>query len=112
MLSLEPQCFVDRFSRAAKDPGNYLRSAILPIETTTLQLHELVKGTTTFPIASHLEHLRRTIEFPNPHEHHDKVTHQPIMSSRNKYSILLPTYNERKNLPIITWLLNKTFTEQ
>jgi hypothetical protein len=30
----------------------------------------------------------------------------------NKYSVLLPTYNERRNLPIITWLLNKTFTEQ
>jgi hypothetical protein len=31
---------------------------------------------------------------------------------KNKYSILLPTYNERRNLPIITWLLNKTFTEK
>ncbi|KAL1303338.1 hypothetical protein AAFC00_006737 [Neodothiora populina] len=30
---------------------------------------------------------------------------------RNKYSVLLPTYNERRNLPIIVWLLNKTFTE-
>ncbi|KAF2499987.1 dolichol-phosphate mannosyltransferase [Lophium mytilinum] len=30
---------------------------------------------------------------------------------KNKYSILLPTYNERRNLPIITWLLNRTFTE-
>jgi hypothetical protein len=30
----------------------------------------------------------------------------------DKYSILLPTYNERRNLPIITWLLNKTFTEE
>ena len=26
-------------------------------------------------------------------------------SSDNKYSILLPTYNERENLPIIVWLL-------
>jgi dolichol-phosphate mannosyltransferase len=25
----------------------------------------------------------------------------------NKYSILLPTYNERENLPIIVWLLFK-----
>lgn len=32
--------------------------------------------------------------------------------SKNKYSVLLPTYNERRNLPIITWLLNKTFTEK
>ncbi|EMD89494.1 glycosyltransferase family 2 protein [Bipolaris maydis ATCC 48331] len=32
-------------------------------------------------------------------------------ANKNKYSVLLPTYNERRNLPIITWLLNKTFTE-
>jgi len=31
--------------------------------------------------------------------------------AKDKYSILLPTYNERRNLPIITWLLEKTFTE-
>ncbi|KNC97269.1 dolichyl-phosphate beta-D-mannosyltransferase [Spizellomyces punctatus DAOM BR117] len=28
-----------------------------------------------------------------------------------KYSVLLPTYNERQNLPIITWLLVKAFTD-
>src|SRR5690606_24363483 len=28
----------------------------------------------------------------------------------DKYSVILPTYNERKNLPVITYLLNKTFT--
>ncbi|TKA61105.1 Dolichol-phosphate mannosyltransferase subunit 1 [Cryomyces minteri] len=33
------------------------------------------------------------------------------MASKNKYSVLLPTYNERRNLPIIVWLLHKTFTE-
>ncbi|TIA24025.1 dolichol-phosphate mannosyltransferase [Aureobasidium pullulans] len=33
------------------------------------------------------------------------------MAIRNKYSVLLPTYNERRNLPIIAWLLNRTFTE-
>lgn len=31
--------------------------------------------------------------------------------AKNKYSVLLPTYNERRNLPIIVWLLNQTFTE-
>lgn len=36
----------------------------------------------------------------------------PIKNSGNKYSVILPTYNERKNLPIITWLLNRTFTEK
>lgn len=34
------------------------------------------------------------------------------MAVKNKYSVLLPTFNERKNLPIIVWLLNKTFTEK
>jgi dolichol-phosphate mannosyltransferase len=31
--------------------------------------------------------------------------------SKNKYSILLPTYNERENLPIIVWLLVKYLDE-
>ncbi|KAJ3055307.1 dolichol-P-mannose synthesis [Rhizophlyctis rosea] len=33
------------------------------------------------------------------------------MAGKDKYSVLLPTYNERQNLPIITWLLVKAFTE-
>ncbi|ODV91541.1 glycosyltransferase family 2 protein [Tortispora caseinolytica NRRL Y-17796] len=28
-----------------------------------------------------------------------------------KYSVILPTYNERDNLPIVTWLLAKAFNE-
>ena len=28
-----------------------------------------------------------------------------------KYSVLLPTYNERRNLPVLVWLLHRTFTE-
>lgn len=28
------------------------------------------------------------------------------------YSVLLPTYNERENLPIIVWLLVKYFGER
>jgi len=32
--------------------------------------------------------------------------------SKDVYSVILPTFNERQNLPIITWLLNRTFTEQ
>lgn len=31
--------------------------------------------------------------------------------AKDKYSVLLPTYNERENLPIITWLLCKYFDE-
>ncbi|CAI5757490.1 unnamed protein product [Candida verbasci] len=29
----------------------------------------------------------------------------------NKYSVILPTYNEKRNLPILVYLLQKTFTE-
>ena len=29
-----------------------------------------------------------------------------------KYTVLLPTYNERQNLPIIVWMLVKVFAEQ
>jgi dolichol-phosphate mannosyltransferase len=32
--------------------------------------------------------------------------------SKDLYSVILPTFNERQNLPIITWLLNRTFTEK
>ncbi|KAJ5132756.1 Dolichol-phosphate mannosyltransferase subunit 1 [Penicillium atrosanguineum] len=34
-----------------------------------------------------------------------------MAATKNKYSVILPTYNERKNLPIIVWLIQRTFTE-
>ena len=34
------------------------------------------------------------------------------IESGHKYSVILPTYNERKNLPIIVWLLARTFDTQ
>ncbi|XJO78265.1 hypothetical protein BDV3_002736 [Batrachochytrium dendrobatidis] len=37
--------------------------------------------------------------------------HNSSYSNENKYSVLLPTYNERQNLPIIVWMLVKAFTE-
>lgn len=33
-------------------------------------------------------------------------------SDGHKYSVILPTYNERQNLPIITWMLVKVFNEK
>lgn len=33
------------------------------------------------------------------------------MAIQNKYSVILPTYNERKNLPIVVFLLNDTFVQ-
>ena len=34
------------------------------------------------------------------------------MPAREKYSVLLPTYNERDNIAIVVWLLVRTFTER
>ncbi|KAK5698167.1 dolichol-P-mannose synthesis [Elasticomyces elasticus] len=34
-----------------------------------------------------------------------------MAAQKHKYSILLPTYNERRNLPIITYLLEQTFSQ-
>ncbi|MBW0514541.1 hypothetical protein O181_054256 [Austropuccinia psidii MF-1] len=31
--------------------------------------------------------------------------------NKEKYSVLLPTYNERRNLPVIIWLLARTFDQ-
>ena len=31
---------------------------------------------------------------------------------KDKYSILIPTYEERENLPLITWLLMKMADEK
>ena len=36
----------------------------------------------------------------------------PARFSNYKYTVLLPTYNERQNLPIIVWMLVKMFVEQ
>jgi len=35
-----------------------------------------------------------------------------VDKAARKYSVLLPTYNERENLPLIIWLLMKTATEE
>ncbi|KAK2709010.1 hypothetical protein QYM36_014591 [Artemia franciscana] len=34
-----------------------------------------------------------------------------LNTMEHKYSVLLPTYNEKENLPIIVWLLVKTFED-
>lgn len=33
-------------------------------------------------------------------------------SSKNKYSVILPTYNERQNLPLLTQMLYDVFTRE
>jgi dolichol-phosphate mannosyltransferase len=40
------------------------------------------------------------------------VEMESVETSDNKYSVILPTYNERKNLPISCWLLERTFREK
>lgn len=36
----------------------------------------------------------------------------PADSTFRKYSVILPTYNERENLPLTTWMLVRTFQQQ
>ena len=43
------------------------------------------------------------------HRMNDITPSQPVA---DKYSVILPTYNERRNLPIIVWLLARTFEEE
>ncbi|EPE07027.1 dolichol-phosphate mannosyltransferase [Ophiostoma piceae UAMH 11346] len=33
-------------------------------------------------------------------------------AKKDFYSVILPTFNERQNLPVVAWLLNRTFSEQ
>ncbi|KAF8837935.1 glycosyltransferase family 2 protein [Paxillus ammoniavirescens] len=49
----------------------------------------------------------------NPFESAASLKMQGQYNSPNthRYSVILPTYNERKNLPIIVWLLAKVFQE-
>lgn len=35
-----------------------------------------------------------------------------MSANTNKYSVLLPTYNERDNIAIIVWLLVEVFEKQ
>ena len=50
----------------------------------------------------------------NPYAHAISLNMQGHYDTPNthKYSVILPTYNERKNLPIIIWLLAKVFEEK
>jgi dolichol-phosphate mannosyltransferase len=49
----------------------------------------------------------------NPYAHDISLNMQGHYNTptTRKYSVILPTYNERKNLPIIIWLLAKVFEE-
>lgn len=49
----------------------------------------------------------------NPYESAASLNMQGTFASADthRYSVILPTYNERKNLPVIVWLLARTFTE-
>jgi dolichol-phosphate mannosyltransferase len=50
----------------------------------------------------------------NPYAHDISLNMQGHYNTptTRKYSVILPTYNERKNLPIIIWLLAKVFEEK
>jgi hypothetical protein len=41
-----------------------------------------------------------------------KMQGQYRSPNTHKYSVILPTYKERKNLPLIVWLIAKVFNEK
>lgn len=54
-----------------------------------------------------------TINLGDLNNNQNNNNNQIEMSKNSfKYSVILPTYQERKNLPIIIWLLARTFNEQ
>ncbi|QQP35162.1 Dolichol-phosphate mannosyltransferase [Caligus rogercresseyi] len=55
-----------------------------------------------------LQHNNKTSIFHDTHHFYgEHLRHISFMAFKDKISILLPTYNERENLPIIVWLLVK-----
>ena len=42
----------------------------------------------------------------------DDPSTKSMMGGKDKYSVLLPTYNEKDNLPLIIWLLVKYFKQR
>ena len=42
----------------------------------------------------------------------DLVSLPPCCTVQMKYSVILPTYNEKRNLPLIISMLNKSFTDK
>ncbi len=86
--------------------GPHLQNSNLQLRdkiSLTAQTTSLITHAPLQPFATLLEPTKP------PHSAPSHFTMAP--KSKDKYSILLPTYNERRNLPIITWLLNRTFTE-
>lgn len=54
----------------------------------------------------------RFLNFTHHHTFPPPDSNQMAPTTTDKYSVIIPTYNERKNLPVITWLLERTFTQQ
>jgi hypothetical protein len=65
-------------------------------------------------VASTTAPIVRRRQYMNPFETNAALNMQGQHHSSNthKYSVILPTYKERKNLPLIVWLLAKTFSEK
>ncbi|KAJ3219796.1 dolichol-P-mannose synthesis, partial [Dinochytrium kinnereticum] len=69
-----------------------------------------VEGTNPFTLAHHRPHPNASDLTPSTFTSSDAIT-LSMPAAAAKYSVLLPTYNERENLPIITWMIVKAFSE-
>lgn len=61
------------------------------------------------PDQSHLLIILHQLQMPAAVKSQSKST---ATAAANKYSVLLPTYNERQNLPIIVWMLVREFEKK
>lgn len=97
-----------------RDSGRVTRPRVSPINDTSPSPKH-IPSRRNISRETPPTHSFRTVLFLYTHIHTSQPLQLAVMSresTKNKYSIILPTYNERKNLPIVVWLIEKAFTEQ
>ncbi|KAK0361511.1 dolichol-P-mannose synthesis [Friedmanniomyces endolithicus] len=113
-------CYYDRkhqIGSRVNDECLARRSTILSLPLTLFPAIAVIltpqASTNVRPHLMHLDALHVRLQSPPRDPLRFPYTSQtPAMAAaKHKYSILLPTYNERRNLPIITYLLEQTFSQ-
>jgi hypothetical protein len=93
---------IESFAVCINDIAFFL--VLLLVHVTSLPSSHITPHQRTRTISTYVQ---RTNQLPITLVYHTSHIHTAcIMTTTDKYSILLPTYNERENLPIITWLID------
>lgn len=83
----------------------FLLSANVHMQVDTLVKHNIAKR-----LLFHHSHSHHSFSF-EPAFHTCLMAPKKQQPPQNKYSIVLPTYNEKDNIPLVFWLLNDTLTK-